>query len=176
MKKVILYIGMSLDGYIADKDMKVDWMNGDDSNNQEEGSYNDFIENIDTVIMGYTTYYQVVNDLAKDSWPYKGIMTYVITHRLLSNQDEVIFTNEQLFDLIQRLKRTEGKNIWICGGASIVNQLIRLDLIDEYRITIIPTILGAGVKLFEENSSEIRLKLVARDCYNGMIEICYQKR
>ncbi len=52
MKKVILYIGMSLDGYIADKDMKVDWMNGDDLNNQES-SYDKFVKSIDTIIMGY---------------------------------------------------------------------------------------------------------------------------
>ncbi len=74
MKKVILYIGMSLDGYIADKDMKVDWMNGDDLNNQES-SYDKFVKSIDTIIMGYTTYHQVINVLAKDNWPYKGIMT-----------------------------------------------------------------------------------------------------
>ncbi len=66
MKKVILYIGMSLDGYIADKDMKVDWMNGDDLNNQES-SYDKFVKSIDTIIMGYTTYHQVINVLAKDN-------------------------------------------------------------------------------------------------------------
>lgn len=65
MKKVILYIGMSLDGYIANKDMKVDWMIGENSNNQEDSSYNEFITNIDTIIMGYTTYYQIVNELSK---------------------------------------------------------------------------------------------------------------
>ena len=176
MKKVMLYIGMSLDGYIANKDMKVDWMIGENSNNQEDSSYNEFITNIDTIIMGYTTYYQIVNELSKNNWPYKDMMTYVITHRLLLNQEEIIFTNEKLFNLIQRLKKTEGKNIWICGGANIVNQLIKLNLIDEYHITIIPTILGGGVKLFNNNNSEIKLKLVAKACYNGIVQICYQKR
>lgn len=176
MKKVILYIGMSLDGFIADKDMEVNWMNGDGSDIQEIGSYDQFIKNIDTVIMGYTTYYQIVNQLAKDNWPYKGMITYVLTHKHLLNQDEIIFTDEKIITIIQRLKKRSGKNIWICGGANIVNQLIELNLIDEYHITIIPTILGAGVRLFKDNNSEIKLKLVKKDCYNGMVEICYQKR
>ena len=126
--------------------------------------------------MGYTTYYQVVNELARYSWPYKGMMTYVLSHQHLLNQDEIIFTDEGIINLIQRLKKRSGKNIWICGGANIVNQLIALNLIDEYRIILIPTILGAGIRLFKDNNSEIKLKLVKKDCYNGMVEICYQKR
>lgn len=80
MKKVILYIAMSLDGYIADKDNSVDWLCGDGSNNQEEGSYDEFIKTIDTVIMGYTTYHQITNELAREKWPYQGLTTYVIKH------------------------------------------------------------------------------------------------
>lgn len=177
MKKVILYIAMSLDGYIADKDNSVDWLCGDGSNNQEEGSYDEFIKTIDTVIMGYTTYHQITNELAREKWPYQGLTTYVIKHHQCVSKDGIIFTNEKPNDLIIRLKKSDGKKgIWICGGASIVKQLIEFDLIDEYYVTLIPTILGKGTRLFNDGHKEIKLSLIEKYSYNGMVEIRYRKR
>lgn len=77
---------------------------------------------------------------------------------------------------MNQLKKEVGKGIWICGGASIVQQLVNEDLIDEYYITIIPTILGSGIKLFDKSDLEIKLKLIKTQSYNGMVDLVYSKR
>lgn len=176
MKKVVLYIAMSLDGFIADENQAVDWLAGDGSDPQARGSYERFILNIDTVIMGYTTYHQIVTQLAKDNWPYRELNTYVMTHQKLKDNENIFFTDVKLENLISDLKEKPGKDIWICGGASIVNQLIELDLIDEYYITVIPTILDQGIRLFNKQGKQITLKLIATENYNGMVDLRYQRR
>ena len=133
MRKVILYIAMSLDGYIADKNGGVDWIEGDGSNKGNEGSYGKFIDTVDTVIMGYKTYNQIVTELSPEKWVYEGLKTYVITHRKIENNKNVNFINGSIEEAITELKNNNGKNIWICGGAKIVNELIDMGLIDNMR-------------------------------------------
>lgn len=176
MRKVVLYIGMSLDGFIADKNGGVDWLQGHDKDSEEMGSYDKFIKSIDTVILGYSTYDQVVTELSPDNWVYSGMKSYVLTHRQIKSTDEIEFTNNDISELINELKEQEGKDIWICGGASIVNQLVKLDLIDRYHITIIPTILGDGIRLFNKDNSEIKLRLIDSETYNGMTDLIYERR
>ena len=176
MREIVLYIAMSLDGYIADKNGGVDWLCGHDENNQNMGSYPEFIKTVDTVILGYKTYHQIVTDLSPESWIYSGMKSYVITHKKHISTDEIVFTDHNIGDLISELKKRDGKNIWICGGASITNQLIALDLIDRYCITIIPTILGDGVQLFEKQEYEKKLILVSTQSYGGMTDLIFKKR
>lgn len=76
MRKIILYIAMSLDGKIADENGNVNWLVGDDIHDTSS-TYDNFIQNIDTVIMGYNTYHQVVTELSPDTWVYKELKTFV---------------------------------------------------------------------------------------------------
>lgn len=78
--------------------------------------------------------------------------------------------------IVNELKREQGKNIWICGGANIIQQLINADLIDEYYISVIPTILGSGIRLFGTIPGEIKLKLVHTQTYNGITDLIYTRR
>jgi dihydrofolate reductase len=174
MRKVILYIAMSLDGLIADQDGGVGFLCGDGSEPDHPGSYPSFIESVDTIILGYHTYYQLITELAPDDWVYHGKTTYVMTNRELTSNDEVIFTHQPLVDLLVDLKSQSGKNIWICGGASIVNQA--LDVLDQLWITVIPIVLGDGIRLFDLHAQSIPLRLVATNQYNGMIDLVYEKR
>lgn len=176
MRKVVLYIAMSLDGFIADESGKVDWLGGQDPENQEMGSYPDFIKTVDTVILGWKTYHQIVTELSPDNWVYEGLKSYVITHRKANSTDEIVFTDTNIDILIKELKEQKGKDIWICGGASIVNQLIKCDLIDRYMITVIPTILGKGIRLFEGDLPERKLNLISTVQYNGMTDLVYERR
>ncbi len=176
MRKVILYIAMSLDGYIADKNGGVAWLDSQDTESDEVGSYEKFIETIDTVILGYKTYHQIVTELSPDHWVYSGMTSYVLTHKQQKSIDEIIFTDQSLADLIAKLKEQSGKNIWICGGASIVNQLISLNLIDCFHITVIPTILGGGIRLFDQHAVETKLKLISTESYNEMVDLVYERR
>jgi len=176
MRNIILYIAMSLDGYIADTSGGVGWLGGDNSDPENMGSYSTFIENIDTVILGYKTYHQIVTELSPDKWVYIGLKSYVLTHNKLNSTEEIIFTDKNLADLIAKLKSENGKDVWICGGATIVNQLISLDLIDRYHISVMPTILGKGLCLFDAHAKEIKLKLISTQSYNGVVDLVYECR
>lgn len=176
MKKVIAYIAMSIDGYIADKDGRVSWLGGDGSDVDNFGSYPNFIETIDTIILGYSTYHQIVTELSPNEWAYKGKQSFVLTHRDIENTDEIVFTSESIETLIATLKLREGKDIWICGGANVIQQAHHKGLIDEYVLSIMPTILGDGIKLFDKFDMETKLKLKSTENYNGVVDLVYQKR
>lgn len=79
-------------------------------------------------------------------------------------------------ELTARLKEMPGKGIWICGGSSIIQPLIRENLIDEYRVSVIPTILGDGILLFGKRETELQLQLKETKMYNGITEIVYTRR
>ena len=110
---------MSLDGYIADENGGVDWLSGQDPEDKSESSYPEFVQSIDTVIMGWETYHQVITELSPSEWVYEELMTYVITHREEASSEKIRFIHESPSALIRNLKEMDGKDIWICGGASI---------------------------------------------------------
>ena len=176
MRKVILFIAMSLDGYIADMSGGVDWLGGQTPGADDMESYNEFIRGIDTVVMGANTYRQLVTELSQDEWVYHGLTSYVVTHDPMQPTEEITFTAENPSRLINRLKAEEGRDIWICGGAAVAGQLIEDNLIDQYYINVIPTILGGGIRLFGSVENEIKLKLVGTRSYNGIVDLVYERR
>ena len=176
MRKVVLFIAMSLDGYIADKDGKVDWLNGQSRDEENIDTYSIFVKDVDTVLMGWNTYHQIVTELSPSEWVYADLTSYVITHRELVPTDKIIFTGKNPCDLVNELKQEQGKDIWICGGANIIQQLMEADLIDQYYISVIPTILGSGIRLFGTTPKEMKLKLVHTQTYNGITDSIYERR
>lgn len=173
MRKVTLYIAMSLDGYIADKYGKVDWLHGHGNDGDNMDAYSDFIKDVDTVIMGWNTYHQITTELSPNEWVYEQLTSYIITHRALPSTDNIKFVSDDPCGIVKRLKKENGKTIWICGGGNIVQPLMQGGLIDEYHICVIPTILGSGIRLFGEFPNEIKLKLVRTQVYNGVPELVY---
>ncbi len=176
MRKVSLFIAMSLDGYIADKKGGVDWFNGQDSGTETEDGYSTFIQDVDTVLMGWNTYHQIVTQLSPDQWVYPDQTSYVFTHRQLPPTDNIHFSSQAPWKILQQLKKQAGKKIWICGGRNLIRQLMEKDLIDEYNISVIPTILGSGIPLFHQHPEELKLKLVHVKTYNGIVELLYERR
>lgn len=176
MRKIVLFIAMSLDGYIADSKGGVGWLNGHGSDNENIDVYSKFVKDIDTILMGWNTYYQVATELSPTEWIYNNFITYVITHNERNSTDRIRFTNENPIDLLTKLKSETGKNIWICGGANLAQQLIHSDLIDQYYISVIPTLLGSGIRLFGSMEKEIKLKLLKTQNYNGITDLVYTRR
>lgn len=174
-RKVILYISQSLDGFIADSKGNVDWILGNDKNYDSDYGYETFIKDIDTVILGANTYRQIVNELSPDKWVYEDLQSYVLTSENLKDTPNIKFVNTGVKRLINELQKADGKNIWICGGVSLVNQCVKEDLIDEYQITTVPAILGNGIRLFAENDKNIKLKLKNVKEENGLILGIYTK-
>lgn len=176
MRDVTLFIAMSVDGFIADVHGGVGWLSGHDPEGPESGSYEEFIAGVDTVIMGWSTYHQIVTELAPGQWPYEGLECYVVTHRDAPLAHGVRFTDEDPADLVRRLKHEEGKGIWVCGGASIAQQLMKADLIDRFHLSVIPTILGSGISLFDVQGHKVDLRLVRTQACNGIADLVYERR
>lgn len=176
MRKTVLFIAMSLDGYIADRDGGVGWLQGQGGDEENVDTYSEFIKGVDTVLMGWNTYRQIVEELSPDEWVYQGLATYVFTHNKRASTEDVRFTDHSPSALIDRLRKEDGKDIWVCGGAGLVRQLVSEDLIDRYHITVVPTLLGAGIRLFDHTEREVRLRLLHTQSYNGMTELVYERR
>ena len=176
MGKVVLYLAVSVDGYIADAKGGVDWLAGDGSNPDAPGSYPAFYETVDAIIMGWTTYHQIITQLSPNCWPYAGRPCYVVTHRQQENQEGICFWNGELSELADKLKAEWAGNIWVCGGASVAGQLLQEDRIDRLWLSIIPTILGRGVRLFPEAIQPLPLTLVRTENSNGIVDLVYEKR
>ena len=176
MRKISLFIAMSLDGYIADSKGSVDWLQGQGGDHETIDTYSEFVKDIDTVLMGWNTYHQVVTELSPEEWIYNDFITYVFTHKEHASCAKIRFTNTDPVDLVKNLKKENGKDIWICGGANLIWQLVNEDLIDCYYITVIPTLLGSGIRLFENIKHEIKLRLLKTQSYNGMTDLIYTRR
>ena len=159
MREVILYIATSLDGYIADEQGGVDWLDGHGEPEEGADSYSRFIRTIDTVVMGWNTYHQVTTQLSPEQWVYEGLHTYVITHRPLPAAPEITFTAEDP-----------------CAGGSVIQPLVREDLIDEYYLSIIPTILGSGIRLFGTQADQRKLRLTKAETSGGIAQLIYRRR
>lgn len=177
MRSVELFIAMSLDGYIADANGGVDWLSSREAAEADgEDAYAQFIKDVDTVVMGWKTYHQIVTELSPEQWVYDDLTSYVVTHRKEASTENILFTGEDPCTLIRRLTREAGKTIWICGGASIVRPLLRENLIDRFSISVIPTILGGGVRLFEEVGKEVKLRFVKSESSGGILTLTYERR
>lgn len=175
-RKIILYISQSLDGFIADQNGGVDWIAGNVEPYESDYGYEDFIQNVDTVICGATTYRQIRDELSPGQWPYETLQSYVLTHEKLEDTDNIHFVDTHFQHLIHTLQQQEGKAIWICGGANLIHQCMQADLIDEYQITTVPVLLGDGIRLFEKDCPRIQLKLESIREENGLILAVYQKQ
>lgn len=174
MKKIILYIAVSLDGYIADNQGSVEWIKGHDDTVELEDTFSPFFSSVNTVVMGRKTFDQIVTSLSCGQWPYTGTTTYVLTHHSETNDTEQIrFKNMDVCQLVEELRQGVGKNIWICGGAEIAGRLIWKNMIDTYHLAVIPVILGSGVRLFGSSAPKIRLTLVETKKYNGIVKVIY---
>ena len=177
MRNVVLFIAMSLDGYIASPDGGIDWLGGQEEGADNAASYERFILGVSDIVMGYTTYRQLTTQLMPGAWPYAAQKTLVLTHRKgEAGPEGVAFTDEPVDALIGRLKREPGGEIWICGGADVANQCMRLGLIDRYHISVIPVIRGGGVRLFEALDAPIPLRLISTESYNGIVDLVYTAR
>ena len=157
-RKVILYISMSLDGYIATKDNSLDFLSIVEQEGEDYG-YIDFVKSVDAVIIGRKTYEKVIE--MGYEYPHKDKDVYIVTRAAKPSIGNFKFYTGELTQLVNSLKHQSGKNIYCDGGAEIVNELIKNDSVDEYIISVIPILLGDGIKLFKDGRPEQNLELVS---------------
>ncbi|MBS6952013.1 MAG: dihydrofolate reductase [Enterocloster asparagiformis] len=174
-RDVILYIGVSVDGYLADTSGGVGWMQGH-GNEQGDGGYGEFLREVDTVIMGHATYRQVKTELSPDRWPYEGKECYVVSSQFLEDTDQVTFWPGDVWELVFLLKQRPGKAIWLVGGAKLLQSFMEQELVDQYWISTLPVILGKGMRLFLPGDYEERLILDRTMVWDGIVTNVYYNR
>jgi len=166
MRKIILYIATSLDGYIARTDGSVDWLYTD-----ADYGYRAFYASVDTTLMGRKTYEQL---LSMGPFPYPEKKNYVFTHRTQATNEHVTIINKDAVGFIRQLKAQEGNHIWLIGGGGLIQTCIQDQLIDEIRVFIHPIILGEGLQLIPSPSPSVQLEVIRQGMYdNGLIEVHY---
>ncbi|MDR0299591.1 MAG: dihydrofolate reductase family protein [Streptococcaceae bacterium] len=164
-----LYIATTLDGYIADKNDELQWLF--DVTGDGDNGYGEFLDTIDTVIMGKRTYDWLLEN-EPDEWGYSGKDCYVFTHQALPDNDHVKFVHpENLPDFVRTLKG----NIWNVGGGELIGLFLENQLIDEFQITIAPVLLGDGIPLFPKGNYSEKLELIETKTYGQFVELHYRK-
>ena len=171
-RNVILYIAASLDGFIAAPNDDLSFLSLVEKNGEDYG-YTDFIKTVDTVILGRKTYDWVMKHAS--AFLHTDKETYIITRTARPGNENVNFYTGNLKELVQNLKKKAGKNIFVDGGAEIVHELLLENLIDEFIISVIPVLLGKGVRLFNDGRPELYLELVRSKQYKtGLIQLYYK--
>lgn len=173
--KLILYIAMSVDGYIADKDGNVDFLY-ETPMPSPDLDYEAFYASIQAIVFGGTTYRQVKNELSPNEWPYPGMPCYVYTHQQNPADPNICFTQLPPKLLLEQIWREHPGNIWLMGGGKIVRNFLRENLIDEYYIYIQPTMLGGGIPLFPADFPKTNLSLKSCRQIGDIIELLYQRK
>ncbi len=176
MKKIKLYIAASLDGYIARPDGDLDWLLQYPAPAGAEYGYQEFIDSVDTIIMGNSTY-QAIIEMGVD-WPYKDKSTYVLTRykNNLPPKENVTYITDDVVTAIRQLQQQEGKGMWLMGGGQVVTLLLNHDLVDEIQIAYIPVILGDGIPLFPNKPKESKWELAGNTAYDsGILKVDYKK-
>ncbi|WP_293906223.1 dihydrofolate reductase family protein [Sphingobacterium sp. UBA5670] len=176
MRKLSVFIAMSVDGYIAKPNDDLSFLNMVEKEGEDYG-YSDFIDTIDTLIVGRKTYEYVLKNIGASHYDIGQRDVYVITRTARPNVGRTIFYSGDLVNLIAELKSGNGKNIYCDGGAEIINELLKHDVIDELIISVIPTLLGDGTRLFQEGRPEQLLKLIMTKTFEtGLVKLHYVKK
>jgi dihydrofolate reductase len=171
-RELIVYIAMSLDGYIAGENDDLSFLNAVAAKGEDYG-YQAFVDTVDTVLMGRKTY-EVVKTLT-DEFPREGRRVYVITQHQDFEDEQVTFISEALAPWMQKLKAETGKHIFCDGGAHTVQNLLRSHLIDRFIISVIPVILGKGTSLFASSDKSYHLQLEKSESWpSGLVQLNYR--
>ena len=154
MRKVVLGLGISIDGYIARLDGTFDFLFM-----PKDYSMADFFASIDTGIMGRKTY-DVSKAMGGGGSFGPKIKSYVLSRTLPPGEREgMTFVNSSPAALVEEVRRSKGKDIWLMGGGEVVRDFLKADLVDELYIGVVPVLLGEGIPLFPQRLSSAQLRV-----------------
>ena len=171
----------SLDGFIARKDGRVDWLETADE--FAAGAMTDpadveaFLKTIDCYVMGSRTYETALRFESQGlGWAYGNTPTFVLTTRALPRtRDSVEFHSGDLTQFVNERLRPAYRTIWFVGGGRLSAECLRLDLADELRYSILPILIGEGISFFERLDRDVPLHLLDVKAYrNGLVELRYE--
>lgn len=176
MRKVIVSMMVSLDGFIEAPEHDINWHIWD----EEMGSYmTDFMQQTDTFLYGRVSYELMLQCWPDAKGPFADRMNetrkIVFSRTLSSVSWNATLINDDIHDKIRELKQQPGKDMVLFAGADILSTFIRYDLVDEYRLMVNPVVLGRGTPYFKNVSAQLKLKLTgSRSFSNGNVLLCYE--
>jgi dihydrofolate reductase len=181
--RVTIHMAASLDGFIARKDGRVDWMETSDEFADGETMSPEFIESflktIDCYVMGSRTYETALRFEAKGfGWAYGDKPTFVLTSRELPRTRATVqFHSGDLARFVNEQLRPKFRSIWFVGGGAVSGECLRLGLADQVRYSILPILIGDGIQFFEKLGKDIALHLTEVKAYkSGTVGLCYEVR
>jgi len=173
-RPLILYIAMSLDGYIAKDEDNLDFLSVVESPGEDYG-YADFQKNVDTLIWGRKTYDKVLS--FGIDFPHKDKKCYVLSKTRNGKDENVEFYNGDVRNLIAQIRQREGKAIYCDGGGQVVSELLKYALIDRLIVSIVPHLVGNGARLFLDGRPEQSLQLTRSITFpSGLVQLWYDRK
>jgi len=178
MKKVILDLAVTLDGFIEGSNGEIDWCIMDD-----DMDFDGFLASIDTIFYGRTSYDAWGNYQAEDGASAVEQKLWQDVHSknkfVFSSQERqdpnATFISSDIAEKVTEIKQHGGKDIWLYGGAGLIKSFIQLGLIDIYRISVHPVALGSGKPLFEDLKERVQLKLIKTNTFrSGVVQLIYE--
>ncbi|MGE0143439.1 MAG: dihydrofolate reductase family protein [Planctomycetota bacterium] len=179
--KVTLHMVASLDGYIAREDGSTDWMATHDEYLPGASMDSEFIDaflaTIDCYVMGSRTYEVALDFEAKGAgWAYGDKPVHVLsTRRLPHRRESVQFHAGDLTEIVNSRLRPNHSSVWIVGGPTIIAECFRRRLADEVYYSVLPILIGSGIRFFGELTGDVALHLADVKAYrSGMVEMRYE--
>ena len=169
MRKVILQLAVSLDGYIEGPNGEYDWCLTD-----QDYGMSDFFKHVDSLFIGRKSYELTLSmgEEAMDGFP--KLTEYVFSTTLKEVKPGAILIKGDIEAAVKRIKNEPGKDIWLFGGADLSASLLHLDLIDEVSLAVHPLILGGGKPLFSNIKNRVQLTLTDTKTYSsGLVSLTY---
>jgi dihydrofolate reductase len=181
--RVTIHMAASLDGFVARKDGRVDWLETADEfadgATMDPGFVEAFLKTIDCYVMGSRTYETALRFEGRGfGWAYGDKPTFVLTSRELPRtRDTVEFHSGDLAQFVNEQLRPRFRSIWFAGGGAVSGECLRRGLADEVRYSILPILIGDGVPFFEKLDRDVALHLAEVTGYrNGMVALRYEVR
>lgn len=178
-RRIILDLAITLDGYIEGKHGEVDWCIMD-----PDMGFTSFLNEIDTILYGRKSYdawgqyvpQEAASEEEKELWRLvHSKEKYVFSKTQTGPNSDATFLNDPILEAVTQLKEKPGKDIWLYGGSSIITSFMNLGLIDEFRLSIHPIILGEGKPLFIDIKQTWNVSLVsARTFSSGVVQLIYR--
>lgn len=170
------FIAVSLDGYTARPNGKLDWLdNAAEKNSKEDYGYQQYIDSIDCIVLGRKTFEKAVSF---PTWPYERKRVIVLSQSLkkipVEYEDKALLFNGDVQQLAVELQSYRFKHIYVDGGTTI-QSFTRAELLDDIVLTQVPVLLGKGIPLFGEVAKDVKLKLIKSQSYSsGFVQSKYK--
>ena len=169
MRKIILQLAVSLDGYIEGPNGEFDWCFTD-----QDYGMSAFFKRIDSVFYGRKTY-ELVLAMESEAPPgFPKLKEYVFSNTMDRVRADATLIKGDIQTGVEKIKNEKGKDIWLFGGADLISSLMNLQLVDEISLAVHPVVLGGGKVLFKEIKDRRWLTLIDQKSYpNGLVFLTY---